>query len=277
MNIRIKLVACLVLVALLLASLMMGVAAQEESILDGIIKRGSVRVAMILTNHPLGFRNDKGEPDGYEVEIAKLLAEKLGVKLEIVEVSGPTRISALLANKADIVLAGLTRTLERAKSVAFMEIPYYMSGIRYVVRPDSPYKTVEELQAAKDKVKVGTDRGGTGSIMTAKLFPNAQVQLFEAVADQYLALTRGVVDFVSNDAKKAVVQERQFPDKYRNLPGIFGTEELGAAVAYGDFKWWHWCNLFFHEFNSMGDNSRLYQKWYEETPEQLLPWTEIKR
>jgi len=276
MNTRIKLVACLVVVALLFGSLMMTVAAQEESILDEIIKRGSVRVAIVLVAYPTGFRNDKGEPDGYEVDIAKIMAEKLGVDLEIVEVSAPTRISTVVAKKADIAMAGLTRTLERAKSIAFMEIPYFMSGLRYIVRPDSPYKTLEDVQAAGNKVKVGTNRGGIGEIWTKKLLPDAEVMYFESVPDAYLALSSKLVDITADDALAAAIQEKLNPDKFKNLPGILGVEELGAAVAYGDFKWWHWCNLFFHELNAMGDNAKLFEKWYGKPPEQLIPWIEAR-
>jgi len=276
MSTKMKLVGCLVVAALLLASLVMGAAAQEESVLDEILKRGFIRVAIGLTAYPMGFRDDKGNPDGYEVDIAKLLAEKLGVKLEIVEVSGPTRISTVVAKKADIVLSGLTRTLERAKSIAYCEIPYYISGLRFVVKPDSPYKTIEDVQAAGDKIKIGVDRGGTAEQWALKLFPNAQQMKFDSVPDGYLALSNGIVDVVVNDAISAGVNEDKNPDKYRNLPGIVATEQQTAAVAFGDFKWWQWCNLFFHEFNTLGDNSRLYEKWLGTPPDQLLPWIEIR-
>jgi polar amino acid transport system substrate-binding protein len=276
MTTKIKLLGCLVVTALLLAYLMMGVAAQEGSLLDDIIKRGTIRVATVLQAYPQAFRNDKGEPDGYEVDVAKLLAEKLGVKLEIVDVAGSARISTIVAKKADIVLAGLTRTLERAKIINFCEIPYYMSGMIYVVRPDSPYKTLEDLQAAKDKLKVGVNRGGTGEIFTKSLLPDAQVTIYESVPDAYLALSKGLIDVCNNDALLAIALEKQYPDKSRNLPGIIGVEELVAAVAYGDFKWWSWCNIFFHEFNAMGDNKRIFVKWWGKPSEQLIPWIEIR-
>ena len=102
MNIRIKLVSCLLVVVFLLASLVMSVAAQPGSILDEILERGVVRVGIGLAWPLMAFINDKGEPDGYEVDMAKLLAEKLGVDIEIMDVSGPARVSALAAKKVPV-------------------------------------------------------------------------------------------------------------------------------------------------------------------------------
>jgi len=273
-----KLVGCLLIIAILLASLIMGSFAQEESILDQILKRGTVRVAMVLVSNPMmGFKNEKGEPTGFEYDIAMLLAEKLGVKLEVVEcMSGSTRIPTLQAKKVDIIIAGLTRSLERAKSVAYMDVPYYMSGFKLIVRPDSPYKTLEDLQANEAKLKVGIDRGGMAEQWAAKLFPNAQVLRFESIPDAYLALGKGLIDVMGNDAIAANFQEAANPGKFKNVPGVLGTEEIAAAVAYGDFKWWSWCNLFFHEFNAYGENKRLYTKYVGSVPEQIIDYTEIK-
>ncbi len=276
MNMRIKLVACLVVVALLLTSLMMGVVAQEESILDQILKRGSVRVAMCLVAYPMAFRDEKGEPTGYEYDMSLLLAEKLGVELEVVECSGATRIPTLLAKKADIIIAGLTRNLERAKSVAYMDVPFYMSGFKLIVRPDGAYQTLEELQANEAKLKVGIDRGGMAEQWSVRLFPNAEIMKFETVPDAYLALGKGLVDVIGNDAIAAAVQESVKHEKFKNVPGVLGTEEIAAAVAYGDSKWWIWCNIFFHEFNAYGENKRLYMKWLGSEPEQIIDYTEIR-
>ena len=73
--------------------------------LDDIRSRGTVRIGVSLGGEPIGFRDDQNNPVGYDVEVAKLLAEKIGVPFEFTDVSGDARISMLVSGQLDIVVA----------------------------------------------------------------------------------------------------------------------------------------------------------------------------
>ena len=90
---------------------------------------GVIKVGIALTGEPIGFRDADNNPVGYDVEVAKRLADTLGVKLEITEVSGAVRITMLQSGQIDVVIANMTANLERAKAVDFT-IPYLRSGIK---------------------------------------------------------------------------------------------------------------------------------------------------
>ena len=81
--------------------------AQEASLLDEIQKRGVLRVGCMLDFPPLGWRNEKGEPMGYNVKLAEDMAQALGVKLEVIETVSANRIPALVAKRIDVSSAGL--------------------------------------------------------------------------------------------------------------------------------------------------------------------------
>ena len=109
-------------------------------------------------------------PVGYDVDVAKRLADAIGVKPAFTDVSGDARISMLVSGQLDVVVANTTATLERAKSVDF-SIPYNRAGLRVIVWKDAGIKSLKDL--AGKKVVVG--RGTTGAIFMKKAVPDAQL------------------------------------------------------------------------------------------------------
>ncbi|MCH3765204.1 transporter substrate-binding domain-containing protein, partial [Campylobacter coli] len=91
-----------------------------------------VRIGVSLGGEPIGFRDDKNNPVGYDVDVATMLAAKLGVPVEFTDVSGDARVSMLVSGQLDIVVANTSATLERAKTVNF-SIPYNRAGLRVIV------------------------------------------------------------------------------------------------------------------------------------------------
>ena len=99
--------------AMIFAFVAIGSPAAAQTI-DDIIKRGKVLIAVDITNPPHGTMGADMQPDGYEVAIARAVAKNLGVEIEIVPVTSQNRISILLTNRVDILIAGLTVTSPRA-------------------------------------------------------------------------------------------------------------------------------------------------------------------
>ena len=104
------------------ALLSLGLSAHADT-LDDIKKAGKIRIAIDLAIPPFGMTDDKMQPTGSDVDLARLLAKDMGVELEIVTTTGPTRIPMLQTNKADIVVSTLSITPDRAKVIDFT-IPY---------------------------------------------------------------------------------------------------------------------------------------------------------
>ena len=86
-----------------------GLSAHADT-LDEIKKAGKIRVAIDTAIPPFGMTDDKMQPTGSDVDLARLLAKDLGVQLEIVTTTGPSRIPMLQTNKADIVVSTLSIT-----------------------------------------------------------------------------------------------------------------------------------------------------------------------
>ena len=104
-------------------SLLAAAGIAQADLLDNIKQAKKLRVAIELALPPYGMTNDKMQPYGSDVETAQLLAKDLGVELEIVPATGPTRIPFLQTNKADLAIATLSISPERQKVIDF-SVPY---------------------------------------------------------------------------------------------------------------------------------------------------------
>ena len=170
---QLKLIAA---AAALVAGLCTATAASAGK-LEDIQTAGVIKVGIALTGEPIGFRDASNKPVGYDVEVAKRLADSLGVKLEITEVSGAVRITMLQSGQIDVVIANMTANLERAKAVNFT-IPYLRSGIKILTREDTGVKSLADLKGKK--VIVG--RGTTNEAMIKAQVPDAEMVYTESFA-----------------------------------------------------------------------------------------------
>ncbi len=274
---RFKAVSRWLLVGVLLVGLVstlatVGLAQGKKSILDKVLERGVVRVGMILTLPPVASRDESGKPVGFEPDIARILADTLGVKLEIVELTGPSRVPAVAAGKVDVAIADFTRTLERAKTITFCEVPYMLVGVTFLLPKDSPYNTYKDLVKAGSSLTIGISRGGTSEQTIPKLLPQANIKRFGEHADEFLALRTGAVDVISEDSIVVFTQAKLHPDLYKTTGGVYSREAICAAIPHGDPVWLNWLNLFFHELNASGKTKELYIKWFGTEPPPIPSW-----
>ncbi len=134
--------------------------------LEDIKKAGVLRVAAFDSNPPFGFVDAKSKQiEGLDVDYAKALADKLGVKLQVLPTNPANRIPLLTANKVDLVLANFTITPERAEQVDF-SIPYFSSGQQFIVKKGT-LNSPDEL----NKWRVGVDKGTVNEACCARNSP----------------------------------------------------------------------------------------------------------
>jgi polar amino acid transport system substrate-binding protein len=131
--------------------------ASAQSVAD-IKKKGEITIGMLVDFPPYGTTDAKNQPDGYDADVAKLLAKDWGVKANIVPVTGPNRIPFLLTNKVDLLVASLAITPERAKQVQFSTLR--RRHHRAVRRDQDPIKAAADLKG----LRVGVARASTQDV-----------------------------------------------------------------------------------------------------------------
>jgi len=232
----------------------------SAGMIDDIRSRGTVRIGVSLGGEPIGFRDDQNNPVGYDVDVAKMIADKLGVPVEFTDVSGDARISMLVSGQLDIVVANTSATLERAKSVNFT-IPYNRAGLRVIVQADSGITKLEDL--AGKKIVVG--RGTTGETFIKTAVPGAELVYVDQFApDGVLQLQQKRVDAAIEDSSLLDYLATKNPQLV-TLAGLYSNDPIGIAVAKDDPEFVRWLDMFVSDYIQSGAYEANYKKWWGET------------
>jgi len=225
--------------------------------LENVITANKVRVGILPDYAPWGSRNAQGEFEGYDADLAKLLGEALGVEIELIPIEAPNRVPSLVSNKVDVIIACLTPTDERAKSVTFT-IPYASAGLVPMVRADN-----NEIKSYKDMAgkKVAVVRGGTPDLFTARAVPEAELIRFDTIADAYTAFKTGKADIFVEEDTFVFSEVKKNPD-YKAVGEPFSRELISFAVKKNDQEWLNYLNNFLTNLRFTGKNAEVYEKWF---------------
>ncbi|MFL5169008.1 MAG: transporter substrate-binding domain-containing protein [Microvirga sp.] len=94
-------------------------AAQGADKFQDILSKGVVRIGVPVDAPPFGSVNQQRQPEGFDIELAEMVAKALGAKLEMTQVTGANRIPYLLSDRVDIIISVMGLTPERAKQIMF--------------------------------------------------------------------------------------------------------------------------------------------------------------
>jgi len=209
-----------------------GAAESQDSVgfLHRIIERGELRVGMTGSQPPLNMRNRAGELIGLDVDLARALADAMGLELKLVETPFAELLTDLEAGKLDLVISSLTITPARNARVAFAG-PYMISGSSLLARKDiiEDVKNISNLNSAERTW--GALEGSTGEALIVEAFPLAK---YVPIEDQDAAIAQigeGKIDGLIADLPSVSFQIARNPDLgLATMPGPFTTEPLGIAL-----------------------------------------------
>ena len=170
---------------------------KEQNTLDKIIKRDSLLVGVRYDIEPFGFIDEKGEIAGFDIDVAKYIAEKIlgsEKKIKFIKVNANTRIEAVTSGQADMVIAAMSNTKSRRYLIDF-SIPYYIAGQTAVVRNESNIHTFSDL---KDKTTIVV-LGSTSEQNIRRIMPIAKIVGYSDYKTAFQALKEGKGDCLSTD------------------------------------------------------------------------------
>jgi polar amino acid transport system substrate-binding protein len=137
------------LMVLLLGIFTVARSAWADNTFAQIREWGEVAIAVKGDYQPFGYHNVEGDLIGLEVDLAKLIAQKLGVRLRMTEATSANRLDFLQSGRVDIVLATMTDTNLRREIATIIEPRYYSSGVTLLLPTKSPIDSWEELNGKK--------------------------------------------------------------------------------------------------------------------------------
>jgi polar amino acid transport system substrate-binding protein len=249
-----------------LAAVILGTAPAKAATPDQIKARGKLMVGVLTDYPPFGGTDAQEQPSGYDADVAKLFAKSLGVKLELVPVTGPNRIPYLLTNKVDVLIATFGITAERSKQVLFSN-PYSALTI-YVLAPKSlNIKTPADLKA----VTIGVARASTQDTAISGIAPpGTAIKRFDDDATALQALISGQVQALGASNTILAQLHKDYPQLNIEPKITLREQANGMAFRKSDTALRDYANKFIAEIESNGELSAINQHWFG-TPLTKLP------
>ncbi len=236
-----------------------------ESTLDTIKSRGTLIAGVKYDTPPFGFVDQNNQVAGFDVDLVREIAKALGVKIDLVKVTSPTRIPMLVSSNVDLVAASMTNTPERQKTIDF-SVTYYTGAQTLLVPDNSPITGLKDLGGKTVAVQQGT----TLEKNLAELAPGAKPLPFRDYTSAWLALRQGRADAFTGSSDIL----RGFA---KNAPGFkivgekFSVEPFGIGIRKGDTALLEFVNKVLRDLWASGRYQELYRKWFEVDPDIPIP------
>jgi polar amino acid transport system substrate-binding protein len=246
---------------LLKGALMLAVAAATGSahadLLDDIKAAKKIRIAIDLGVPPYGMTDGQMMPTGSDVETARLLANDLGVELEIVQTTGANRIPFLQTGKADIVVSSLSVTPEREKVIDF-SVPYAQI-LAVIAGPKSVAIKGFENLAGK---RVASTRGTTNDKLATEGAKEAQIVRFDDDATLITAVSSGQVDIVATSPALVKTMRENAPQLDLEVKFVMKGFPLGIGMRKGEARLQGWINTWIQTNSNNGQLAAIHKKFH---------------
>jgi polar amino acid transport system substrate-binding protein len=261
------LISVMVIVAVFVLSLAASTSAGEtqrkltaESAIEQIAKRGVIKVGMDVFV-PWAMKDKKGELIGFEIDIAKKLAEDMGVKIEFVPTKWSGIIPALITGKFDVLIGGMTITTQRNLKINFTR-PYYYTeqGLMAHKKKAAGFK-VSDFNSPD--VTIAARLGSTAAVAAKQQFPKAKLRLFDDEPAAVQELRNGNVHAMVSAQPLPSSTALEYPDTIMVYDEVMMLEAIGIGVRKGDFDTLNLINNWIEINRNNGWIQSKYAYWFK--------------
>lgn len=223
-----------------------------------IKEKGVIRIGVFSDKPPFGYIDANGKSQGFDVEIAKEIANDLlgsPDKVEFVLTEAANRVEYLKSNKVDLVLANFTKTPERAEVVDFAE-PYMNVALGVVSPKNAPITDVKQLEGKTLLVNKGT----TADAYFSKNHPEIQLLKFDHNTETFNALKDGRGVALAHDNALVWAWAKENVDFDVAIGNIGPSEQIAPAVQKGNKALLDFVNKEISELKANGKLKAAYEK-----------------
>jgi polar amino acid transport system substrate-binding protein len=226
--------------------------------LDDVKTRGKLVVGVSDTTPPFTFKKD-GVHVGYDIDIVRAVAKRLGLAVETVSLSSAERIPMLKEGKLDFVATSMTRTLERLKDVDFSLI-YFVTPHAVIVKKSSGITSVHQLAGKKASSASASTAGGN----LKEAVPSIEIVYVRDYAIAFAMLKDGAVDAFPTDESvlRAIVQQDGRPDDYLFLSDFTKSRNVGFALKKDEPRFKDAINRALLDLEASGEAAKIFDAWF---------------
>jgi polar amino acid transport system substrate-binding protein len=227
--------------------------------LDEIIASKKIVFGINPNLPPLGTYDAKNNIDGFDVAIARKIADSLGVKLEIVPVGSNDRVPFLMADKIDAVMGGMTRNADRLKVIDFTD-PVNTEVLGVLTTQDKPYK---DYMALNDpSVRLVQVRGTTPVKLIQDKLPKAQLLLLDNYPDAVRAIAQGRADALIDVLDFMLSYTKNYQTKWRVVDAPIEVDYDCIGIKKGNTALTERLNKEIGTLQKNGYVAASWKKWF---------------
>lgn len=240
------------------------VSATDSPVLSRIVDSGTLRVGMSGNQPPFNMINNQGDIIGFDHDMARLLADAMGVELKIVTMPFPELLPALDKGKVDMVMSGVTMTPQRNLKAAFVG-PYLVSGKAILTKSQTLAAIDEAEDLDQQNLTFVALKGSTSEAFTKRVAPGVKLKTTDDYDKAVAMVLDGKADAMVADFPICALSLLRHPEA-----GLATTlepltiEPIGIALPAGDSLLLNMVSNYFGALESVGLMELLEIRWFED-------------
>lgn len=235
----------------------------SESTLEAVKQEGTMVVGVRYDAPPYGSLGSDKQVEGFDVDVARYIANKLGVEAEFKQVTAETRITELQNGGIDLAAAAMAITRDRQQTVDF-SLPYFRAYTRFLVKNGSGISRVGDTAGKTVAVIAGTPYGEE----LKRIEPDAKVRTLQEYPQAVEALKSGQIDAILTgqdilfglaklDDRLEIVGDRD----------AFPPFDVGLGVRENESDWLDAVNLALIEMYASGKYDAAHESAFGQAPD----------
>jgi len=232
---------------------------EKEEVTVATLEEGKLLMGSDTTYPPFESIGDDGKPEGFDIDVANELSDRLGLELEVVTTAWEGIIPGLKTDKYDIIMSAMTITEERLAEIDFSD-PYIDSNQSIAVKKGTTDITGPEDLAGK---VVGVQVDTTGQFTAEEIAGIAEIRKYDTILIAFQELELGRIDAIMND-----YPVNAYLSKMRGQTEIAATvttdEQYGIGVKKGNDELLEAINMALEDMYADGTYDKIFEKWFGE-------------
>ena len=263
---KMKKITLLTTVLLVLATFVLGACGKKEATgLAAIKEKGQLIIGLDDTFAPMGFKDDKGEIVGFDIDLAKEVAKRIGVEAVFKPSEWSGIVFELKSKNIDVIWNGMTITEDRKKEISFSN-PYMNNNQIIVTLSGSTLNSKADLNGKIIGLQLGSSSfNAVSADEISKSFK--EIKKYDTNVEALMDLEAGRIEAVVLDeivARYYIAQKEKDTNKdlFKVLDGDFGTEEYGVGIRQEDKDLKDEIDRIIDEMKKDGSYDAIYEKWF---------------
>jgi polar amino acid transport system substrate-binding protein len=250
----------LLVLALMIALPFSGMAQKS---LAKILNSGEIRIGMSGTQPPFTMYSKSDSLMGYEVELAEMIAEAMGVKLVLVEIPFADLLQSLEDGKVDAIMSGVTITPKRNLKAMFVG-PYIISGKSILTRSQKLAGITDLYELNNPSITLAALKGSTSEEFVRKWVPLAKLEVTKTHDEAVKLVINNKVDALFADYPVCVYAMYRYPlIDLAILDEPLTIEPIGMAISPSGFLLHNLLQNYLNSLQMLGVLDSLEYKWFE--------------